>query len=313
MNKQFAIDVDKGLSKRKKAIPSRYFYDARGDKLFQQIMKMPEYYPTNCELEIFDQQKQQILEKIDPGEKFNLVELGAGDGLKTKILLEYFLKQGVNFSYFPVDISGDVLRDLQSDLAARFPTLTIKPLNYEYFEAVEKLNELDQSPRVLLFLGGNIGNFTAKRARSFFKRLRAVVRPNDQLLSGIDLKKNPRTILKAYNDSSGITRDFNLNLLTRINRELKANFKLENFEHFPSYNPVNGECRSYIISKVAQEVQIQALGKTFTFDEAEPIHTEISKKYSLKDINKLAKASHFKVKHNFVDSRGYFVDSLWEV
>lgn len=313
MKNQFAIDVDKGLSKKNKALPSRYFYDAQGDKLFQQIMKMPEYYPTNCELEIFDQQKQQILEKIDPGEKFNLVELGAGDGLKTKILLEYFLKQGVDFSYFPVDISGDVLKDLKADLTERFPRLNIKTLNYEYFEAVERLNELDQSPKVILFLGGNIGNFTAKRARNFFGKLRKVIRPEDQLLSGIDLKKNPRTILKAYNDSSGITRDFNLNLLSRINRELNANFKLEHFEHFPSYNPVNGECRSYLISKVEQEVQIKTLGKTFKFDEAEPIHTEISKKYSLKDIAKLAKAAHFKVKQNFVDSRGYFVDSLWEV
>lgn len=309
---EFARDVDTGLSADPKFLSSRYFYDAEGDRIFQQIMKMPEYYLTGCEFEIFDRQKQDILQSIRPdGQKFDLVELGAGDGYKTKLLLEHFLNQEANFEYFPVDISGSVLEHLQADLNQRFPGLRVTKLNYEYFTALEKLNELDDSPKVILFLGSNIGNFTPERANAFFNKLNQVMRPGDQLLSGIDLKKDPRTILKAYNDDAGITRDFNLNLLKRINRDLGGNFVIENFDHYPTYDPFTGECRSYLMSKVKQEVRIEALEKTYSFEHSEPIHMEISRKYSLREIEDLAHQCGFEVKKHFTDSREYFVDSLW--
>lgn len=309
---QFAKDVDEGLSAKNKFLSSRYFYDARGDKLFQDIMKMPEYYLTNCEYEIFDRQKEEILQAIHPNKKFNLVELGAGDGYKTKLLLEHFLSRDVPFEYFPVDISGDVLRTLEKDLLSRFSNLKVSPLNYEYFTALEKLNDLDSSPKVILFLGSNIGNFTPERAMSFFNKLNEVMRPGDKLLSGIDLKKDPNTILKAYNDPAGITRAFNLNMLERINRELGGNFNLKNWEHYPTYDPLTGECRSYLMSTVDQDVYIGALEKTYHFKHSEPIHMEISRKYSLEDINELAESSGFVVQKHFLDSKGYFVDTLWE-
>lgn len=312
MTTEFAKDVDTGLSADPKFLSSRYFYDAEGDRIFQQIMKMPEYYLTECEYEIFDRQKQDILEVIRPdGEKFDLVELGAGDGYKTKLLLEHFLKQNANFEYFPVDISGTVLEHLQADLKNRFPDLRVSNLNYEYFTALEKLNELDNSPKVILFLGSNIGNFTPERANAFFNKLNQVMNPGDQLLSGIDLKKDPRTILRAYNDDAGITKAFNLNLLKRINREMDANFNIDQFDHFPTYDPFTGECRSYLMSMVDQEVRIAALDKTYHFDHSEPIHMEISRKYSLKEIENLAHQCGFEVKKHFTDSKEYFVDTLW--
>ncbi|WP_417591815.1 L-histidine N(alpha)-methyltransferase [Owenweeksia hongkongensis] len=311
MTNQFAKDVHEGLSAPQKFLSSRYFYDATGDKIFQQIMAMPEYYLTKCEFEIFNQQKDQILSAINPGSKFNLVELGAGDGYKTKILLDHFLKQEANFEYFPVDISGDVLKTLKTDLNDRFPKLKVTNLNYEYFEALERLNELDDSPKVILFLGSNIGNFTPERAQSFFEKLNKVMRPGDKLLSGIDLKKDPHTILEAYNDPAGITRSFNLNLLKRMNRELGANFVIEDWDHFPTYDPFTGECRSYLMSCKKQDVTIEATGHTYSFRDSEPVHMEISRKYRLDEIEDLAGKTGFEVSQHFTDSRDYFVDSLW--
>jgi len=308
---EFAQSVNEGLSKKKKHLPSRYFYNAEGDKLFQQIMQMPEYYPTRCEFSIFEKQKDQILKAINHPQGFDLVELGAGDGYKTKILLKHFLAQKVDFAYYPVDISADVLRELKADLKDQFPQLPVKTLHYEYFTAIQEMNNLGQRPKVILFLGGNIGNFTAQRARSFFRRLEAIMKPGDQLLCGIDLKKNPRTILKAYDDAQGITARFNLNVLKRINEELGGHFDLDQFQHYPNYNPVNGECRSYLISKQAQAVKVDYLDKTFQFDAAEPIHTEISKKYSLREIEALAKKAGFRAQKHFTDAKDYFVDSLW--
>lgn len=308
----FARDVDNGLSANPKSLSSKYFYDAIGDKIFQDIMRMPEYYLTDSEYEIFNLQKEGILKAINPGQKFNLVELGAGDGLKTKLLIEYFIEQKVDFEYFPVDISADVLTQLKVDLNNRWPSLKVTTLNYEYFTALEKLNELDSSPKVLLFLGGNIGNFNAVTAENFYRRLNNGLNCSDQIISGVDLKKDPRVILAAYNDAQGITRSFNLNLLDRMNKELDANFNLEEFEHYPTYDPFTGEARSYIISKIAQEVEIKEIGHTYRFEKAEAIHMEISKKYTLAQIEKLAERTGFQTKKHFTDRKEYFVDSLWK-
>lgn len=308
---QFAIDVDNGLGENPKNLSSKYFYDSTGDKIFQEIMRMPEYYLTDCEFEIFQTQKAEILKAIGTVGKFNLVELGAGDGLKTKILIEYFLAQNIDFEYFPIDISADVLAELKSDLSKRFPKLKVTTLNYEYFAALEKLNEMDPSPKVLLFLGGNIGNFTNDMALDFYAQLAKILNDDDKIISGVDLKKDPYTILEAYNDKAGITRSFNMNLLTRMNRELGGNFNLDQFDHYPTYDPKSGEARSYLISRIKQSVTIQATGKTYEFEASEAIHMEISKKYSLAEIKELAENSGFRVVEGFSDERGYFVDTLW--
>jgi len=311
-NAQFAKDVREGLSSEPKYLLSKYFYDDVGDILFQQIMTLEEYYLTDCELEIFENQKDKILSCFsnDKG-TFDLIEFGSGDGYKTKILLEYFTIEKVKFNYIPIDISSSVLETLSEDLKENIPGLNILPICDDYFHALEELNKVDFNKKVILFLGSNIGNFKGDNAIPFLKHLHADMNENDQLFIGFDLKKDPQIILNAYNDREGITREFNYNLLDRINRELGGNFDRNSFSHYPTYNPVTGEARSYLVSLKAQTVWIEVLSQSFSFEKWEPIFMEVSQKYSLQDIQHLAKHSGFKIDNNFFDSRNYFTDSLW--
>ncbi|WP_192349885.1 L-histidine N(alpha)-methyltransferase [Algoriphagus sp. Y33] len=309
----FAQDVMLGLNSTPKTLPSKYFYDAKGDKLFQQIMALPEYYLTRKEYEILESQHEQILAKILAlGEPFNLVELGAGDGFKTKILLRYLVKEKVEFNYFPVDFSGSVLEELQQSLASELPELSVSPIQDTYRESLKKQEWEDGKPNLILFLGANLGNFGVKEAKNVIDHLRVGTKRGDMVLLGFDLKKHPQTILNAYNDKQGITREFNMNLLDRINRELDADFDRDSFMHWPTYNPVSGECRSYLVSLKPQQVTIGALNQNFEFEAFESIFTEISKKYSLTEIGSLASSGGFHVEENFLDSEEYFADVLWE-
>lgn len=308
----FKKDIEEGLSKFPKAISSKYFYDKKGDKLFQEIMNLEEYYLTDCEFDIFVKQKGELLKAINPDkEGFNLIELGAGDGSKTKILIEHFLYENIDFSYHPVDISNNILGDLKKDLQKDFPKLKIDPINKEYFSALKHLNQLNGRKNVILFLGSNIGNFDSETRNNFFSSLSMCCSTDDQFILGVDLKKDPSIILKAYSDSQGVTAKFNLNLLTRINNELGGNFDLSNFKHYASYNPENGEARSYIVSLKDQEVYISAIDKTIVFLKSEYMHTEISKKYNLSELNEMANDYGFSVTKHFMDENEYFVDSLW--
>jgi L-histidine Nalpha-methyltransferase len=308
----FAVDVKKGLTATPKTLPSKYFYDAKGDFLFQQIMQMDEYYLTNSEFEILQSSKGDLLKHIsDDGQTFDLIELGAGDGTKTKILLEYFLDNGVRFSYSPIDISSNALGVLSADLSKNFPNLKLNCICGDYLESIGASHHKEFERKVVLFLGSNIGNFSHSEARTFIKDLRNKLSPGDFLLIGFDLKKDPEFVLKAYNDRHGITAEFNLNLLERINRELGGRFDISQFKHFPIYDPVKGETRSYIISLRKQKIYIEALEEEFIFEPWEPIHTEVSKKYSLEQITALSETSGFHIVDNFFDHKQYFVDSLW--
>lgn len=306
----FARDVLHGLSQTPKQLPSMYFYDERGDQLFQDIMHMPEYYLMNCELNIFKRQKAEILEAIGL-EHFHLLELGAGDGYKTRVLLRYFTEQAVDFEYQPVDISPHVLQKLEQHLLKELPGLKVHPLPGDYFKVLHEVKETDTTPKVVLFLGANIGNYPKERAAAFLRHLRDELRAGDKLLTGFDLKKEPSVILNAYNDPQGATAAFNLNLLERMNRELGADFNVQDFCHWESYDPATGATRSFIVSKKAQHVFIKALSQSFRFDAWEGINVELSQKYSLPEINALAAEAGFVAEHHFVDDRGYFVDSLW--
>lgn len=310
----FAEDVRNGLLQDPKSLPSKYFYDEDGDKLFQTIMGLGEYYLTRCEFEIFSEQKTAILKGFLGNESsFRLVELGAGDGTKTKVLINHFLKSEVDFTYMPIDISQNVLDLLKNDLAETLPTLTVVPVQGDYFNALGELNlDNDNTREVVLFLGSNIGNFSLEGGQEFLTKLGNNLSSGDLLLIGFDLMKNPQTILNAYDDKLGVTREFNLNLLTRMNKELGADFDVEKFKHFPTYNPVSGETRSHLISTEAQEVYIEVLDTTFRFDAWEAIHTEVSQKYSPKMIQQFAENAGFRIIENYTDECNYFVDSLWE-
>jgi len=308
----FAKDTVKGLLATPKHLSSMYFYDAEGDKLFQQIMHLDEYYLTKAEYNVFESHKQALLERFSPDQKaFELIEFGAGDGLKTKVLLHHFVNQEARFSYRPIDISGHVLQQLQQSLAKELPQVPFAGIEADYFKALEKLNRQGANRKVILFLGSNIGNFEKQDAPDFLRKIANYMLPDDQLLIGIDLKKSPQVILDAYNDAKGVTRQFNLNLLHRINRELDANFKVSDFEHWPVYNPADGSCRSYLVSKKDQTVQIGAMEVEVHFEEAECINMEISQKYSVGEIEALAQKAGFKVEKHFFDQQRYFVDSLW--
>lgn len=309
----FAVDVESGLSKYPKQLSSKYFYDAVGDQLFQDIMAMPEYYLTNCEYEIFSEQKVDILEALGD-HPFELIELGAGDGTKTKILLEHFLREQANFTYRPIDISGNVLEQLITACAQTFPQLEVEAVEGDYIEALAQIHEEHNARRkVVLFLGGNIGNFPLPQAKDFLSELARCLDPGDFLLTGFDLKKDPNVIQAAYDDPAGITAAFNLNLLHRINKELGGNFDLDQFFHWETYNPLNGEARSYIVSRINQTVKIDQLHLSVHFEAWEAIAVEVSAKYGERDIRQLAQGTGFQIKTNFTDKRQFFMDSLWEL
>ncbi|MCW3080046.1 L-histidine N(alpha)-methyltransferase [Segetibacter sp.] len=307
---QFLEDVLKGLSAKEKYLQSKYFYDANGDKLFQRIMASKEYYPTKCEMEIFAQQTNELVAVLTGQSKeFDIVELGAGDATKSIHLLKGLLDNQVSFTYFPVDISANVIDLLHYELPKKLPALKLQGLNGEYFKMLEKAKTLPDKIKVVLFLGSNIGNVPLEKAGEFSTSLRAHLKPGDLVLIGFDLKKDPKTILDAYNDSSGFTRDFNLNLLLRINKELQGNFNLDNFYHYPTYDPATGATKSYIVSKVEQQVSIGE--KTFGFAKGEPIFMEISQKYTVEQTDELAKQTGFELIHHFYDSKKWFLDAIW--
>lgn len=314
MDQQFANDLMKGLSSKNKYIPSKYFYDDKGSRIFQKIMDMPEYYPTNCEFEILHNNRDQILNYfLKDADKFNLIEFGAGDGQKTKILLKHFYNNSIDFTYMPIDISNDILIHLENEVHKYFPELNIKTINDDYFTALHKLKSTQNTRKnIVLFLGSNIGNFEEHEAINFLRSIRNELNDGDYLFVGFDLKKDPRVILNAYNDKRGITKDFNLNLLQRINREFDADFDLNKFIHFPTYDPITGKTKSYIISLVSQNVKINKLKKEFSFEASEPIYTEISQKYDYKMIDNFAKAAGFEHIAKLNDHRDYFTDVIWE-
>ena len=309
---KFFKDVMEGLRSSPKRLDSKYFYDDRGDELFQQIMNCEEYYLTNCEMEILQTQSAAIASAIvKPGNNFDVVELGAGDCSKSLHLLKAIFKLDKDFTFFPIDISKHVIDLIQKDLPRQINGLNIYGLNGEYLEMLKKSNQVSARRKLVLFMGSNIGNMNYQQSIAFCKEVRSCLNKEDCLLIGFDLKKDPQIILNAYNDRQGITRAFNLNLLKRINRELNADFVIDNFTHFPVYNPESGECKSYLVSNCRQRVFI---GDTefIDFDEYETIDMEISVKYSVHQTNEIAKFTGFTPVEYFYDHKQWFVDVLWK-
>lgn len=309
---QFAEDVLRGLSSTPKQLSSKYFYDDEGSRLFQEIMRLPEYYPTRAELKIFTEQTDAIHDAfVDNADTVDLIELGAGDGTKTAVLIEHFLKNDTDFTYSPIDISQEANDALSARFREKFPQLRIDPHTGDYFQVLTSLKNGSERRKVLMFLGSNIGNFQRSQAVDFFRQLRAVMNPNDRLFIGFDMQKDPRVIVAAYDDPQGVTAAFNLNLLRRINRELGADFDLEKFSHYAQYRPVECAARSFLISREKQTVNIAALGRSFEIDQWEAIFMEISQKYTRAMIEDLAAESGFEIEADFFDEVNFYTDSLW--
>jgi L-histidine N-alpha-methyltransferase len=308
---QFLKEVLQDLGKVPKRLNPKYFYDEAGDKLFQQIMNSKEYYPTNCEREIFKEKTEDLATVLKNGfDDFDLIEMGAGDATKSCYLLEELVRQKVTFTYMPIDISTTMVEHLENTLEDKIKGLKVHGLNGEYFDMLNHANQISKKKKVILFLGGNIGNFEVTEANKFCRQLKSYLQPGDLVLIGFDLKKHPRIIRAAYNDKEGFTKEFNLNLLRRINRELGADFEIEQFEHYPSYDPATGECRSYLISLKEQVVHIN--GQKIYFAENEFISMEISKKYSVEETDQMAIGSGFIPIKHFLDSKRWFLDTVWQ-
>jgi len=308
---QFLQDVLKGLRSSPKYLSSKYFYDKKGDELFQKIMSSDEYYLTNAEMEIFSKQTSKMADAVLKNDKcIDVIEFGAGDATKSSYLLKELVKRKAIETYFPIDISKNIIDFLESDLPLKMPKLNIHGLPGEYFEMLTQANKFSTKRKLVLFLGANIGNFKFGEMPSFCKKLRSLLAPGDMVLIGFDLKKNPKKIVAAYNDKSGYTRKFNLNLLKRMNKELNANFDRKNFDHYPTYDPETGAAKSFLISLKKQEVEIGE--EKISFQENEPVFMEISHKYSLDQIHETATTAGFQRRETFFDKNKYFVDVLWK-
>lgn len=309
---EFALDVLTGLSERPKRLSSRWFYDDEGSRLFRGIMDTPEYYPTDCEREILERHSGDIAARF-AGRELDVVDLGAGDGAKTTLLLEALRSVGARVRYVPIDISEGAMRGLVETIGERFAGLEVAGVVGEYVPALRWLAGQDERHRLVLFLGSNIGNFGKAPARAFLRRLWSGLRADDHVLIGFDLKKSIDVLLAAYNDSGGVTRAFNLNLLERINRELGGGFDVSKWRHFGTYNVFTGAMESYLVSLERQEVHIEALRHSFGFEPWEPIHTEYSYKYLPEDIDSLAEYTGFDIDARYLDGRSWFCDALWRV
>lgn len=304
---QFEEDVYRGLTDFPKHLSSKYFYDAEGDKLFQDIMNMPEYYLTDCEHSILERHKEAISDQFSSGSNdFNLIELGAGDGKKTKILLDHMASRNLPFTYIPIDISQNVLDQLKNSMHQELPEVKVEPLQGTYFDALKELTALKHARKVIMFLGSNIGNLLHPQAVVFLKKVRELMQHDDLLFVGFDQKKHPQIILNAYNDKAGITEAFNKNVLLRMNRELGANFDPATFLHWEVYDPETGTAKSYLVSKVPQSVYVQSLDLVIHFKEWETIHTEISQKYDTDVIRWLAEQSGLKIESEFTDASQFY-------
>ena len=309
---QFARTVNNGLSLEKKCLPSWLIFDNTGSEIFKKITELKEYLPAACEFEIIRNHKNHI-SKLITKNKFNLIELGAGDGCKTKILIEHFLNKKLNFHYFPIDISSGAIKNLVGSLENSHPdtSLQVTGLVGDYFDGLKAITQNESKQNLVLFLGVTLNNMGLDKTRFFLKSLRKSLDPKDFLLTGFDLMKKPKLLYSAYNNS--LFEEFNLYLLDRINKELDANFDRNNFTQQGQYNPNTRAVESYLYSTLSQTVKIKALNKDFHFKAWEAMQTEQSFKYTLDDIENLAAENGFEVIEHLFDSKKYFLDSVWRV
>jgi dimethylhistidine N-methyltransferase len=295
----FRSQVIRGLSSAAKHLPCKFFYDQRGSQLFDRICELPEYYPTRTELGILQCHAAAMAAACGP--RCLLVEYGSGSSLKTRLLLDHLSAPA---GYMPLDISREHLLEAARRLAGCYPRLNILPVCADYTRPFS-LPACDGAQRtVVYFPGSTIGNFDPHAARTFLSDAAKMCGPGGGLLIGVDLKKAPAILHAAYNDSAGVTADFNLNLLHRINRELNGNFAVERFTHYAFYNPRLGRIEMHLISQAQQTVT--AAGSQFVFQEGETIFTESSYKYTPEGFGALAAASGWAVESVWTDERRMF-------
>lgn len=283
---EMAEDVRRGLGSTPRTLPPKYFYDARGSRLFEEITRLPEYYLTEAERSILDAEAGSLVRESGAEA---LVEYGSGSAGKTRVLLDALHGAGRLRGYAPIDVSPEPVREVATELSGRYPGVRVVGVIADFEQPVEL--PFDEWPRMVLFLGSTIGNFPRERAVAFLRRVAAEMGPGDVFLVGFDLVKDQQTLEAAYNDSRGVTAAFNLNVLRVLNRELGADFDLDAFRHDASWNPDEDRIEMHLRSTRRQTVRIADLGMEVDLAEGETIRTELSHKYTRASAEEMLEAA----------------------
>ena len=303
IEKSFAEEISFSLNQNSKFINPKFFYDKKGSELFESICLLPEYYPTRTEISILKKLKHDLPSYLD--ENINLVELGSGTSVKTRLILDIFTKLQPKTEYFPIDIS-EILTESSEQLLKDYDTLHITGIIDTYEGGLEFLKSYDDKKNLILFLGSSFGNFTPDDGKLFLEKIFSTMKSGDLFLIGLDLVKNKNILESAYDDSQGVTAKFNLNVLSRINDELDADFDINNFSHYSIYNENDQRIEMNLKSLVSQSVIIGKSNLSLNLDKGELIHTEYSHKYHISQIKKLLNDVGFEFKNMWLDDEKHF-------
>ena len=305
--KSFADEISFSLTQNSKFINPKFFYDKKGSELFEKICDLSEYYPTRTEINILQNLKENFTKYVD--DSFRLVELGSGSSVKTRLILDILNKFQKKIEYFPIDIS-EILTESSSVLQKYYENLHITGIIDTYEGGLEFIKNYDNKKNLIIFLGSSFGNFIPEDGKKFLKKINSTMKDNDLFLIGLDLVKNKETLENAYDDSEGITAQFNLNVLSRINDELDADFNLNYFSHYAKYNENEQRIEMYLKSLVEQFVVIKKANLSLTLKKDELIHTEHSHKYKLSQIKELMNQTGFDIRQIWLDENNYFALTL---
>lgn len=303
IEKSFAEEISFSLNQNFKFINSKFFYDRKGSDLFESICLLPEYYPTRTEISILKKLEPELISYLD--ENMDLVELGSGSSVKTRLILDVFTKLQTRTEYYPIDIS-EILTESSEQLLKDYDTLHITGIIDTYEGGLEFLQNYNDRKNLIVFLGSSFGNFTPNDGKLFLQKIFSTMKSGDLFLIGLDLVKDKQILESAYDDSLGVTAKFNLNVLSRINDELDADFDLNNFSHYSIYNENDQRIEMNLKSLVSQSVIIAKSNLSLYLDENELIHTEYSHKYNLSQIKKLLNDVGFEIKNTWLDDNEYF-------
>jgi len=303
IEKTFAEEIFSSLNADLKFISPKYFYDKKGSELFEKICLLPEYYPTRTEVTILKKLQQELPSFLD--DSFRIVELGSGSSVKTRLIIDVFAKLQNKIEYFPIDIS-EILTESSEQLIHDYDNLHITGIIDTYEGGLEFLKHYDDKNNLITFLGSSFGNFSPSDGYLFLKKIHSTMKSGDLFLIGLDLVKEKHILESAYDDTQGVTAEFNLNVLSRINDELGGNFNLENFEHHSVYHEKEQRIEMYLKSSQKQSVIIPKSNLLLDLEKNQLIHTEYSHKYRLSQIHDLLDDAGFELKHTWLDENKYF-------
>jgi L-histidine N-alpha-methyltransferase len=301
-----AAEVLNGLTEQPKTLSPWLFYDQEGSRLFEEITELPEYYVTRTERNILAQHADEIVAAAAGGRGLSMIELGAGTATKTGLLLNAAVELQGSVTYYPIDVSASALEEARTRLEAELPEVTVEPIVADYTEGMRQNSALRAGRRLVLYIGSSIGNFSPADAVEVLRGVRSQLQPGDGLLLGTDMVKDTRLLHAAYDDAAGVTAKFNMNLLTRINRELDANFNPQLFRHQARWNEQQSRIEMHLESLLAQKVEVRALDLQVKFRLGETIHTENSYKFTDQRVVTLLSRAGFKLRQQWSDAKGWF-------